>query len=34
MSDALNAEQLQEKLGASPFIRFLDLTVTEADAVR
>jgi uncharacterized protein (TIGR00369 family) len=34
MSEALNAEQLQERLGASPFIRFLDLTVTEVDPER
>ena len=34
MSEALNAEQLQEKLGASPFIRFLGLTVTVADPVQ
>lgn len=34
MSAALNAEQLQERLDASPFIRFLDLTVTEVDPER
>jgi uncharacterized protein (TIGR00369 family) len=34
MTEALNAEQLQERLGASPFIRFLDLTVTEVDPER
>lgn len=34
MSDPLTAAQLQEKLAASPFIRFLGLTVTEADPVR
>jgi uncharacterized protein (TIGR00369 family) len=33
MSEALNVEQLQEKLDASPFIRFLGLTVMEADPV-
>jgi uncharacterized protein (TIGR00369 family) len=31
MSDALTAAQLQELLVRSPFIRFLGLTVTEAD---
>lgn len=34
MSEALNAEQLQERLGHSPFIRFLGLIVTEADPAR
>jgi len=34
MSEPLNAEQLQERLGASPFIRFLALTVTQADPER
>ena len=34
MSDALTAAQLQELLARSPFIRFLGLTVTEADPAR
>jgi uncharacterized protein (TIGR00369 family) len=34
MNDPLTAAQLQEKLTASPFIRFLGLTVIEADPVR
>jgi uncharacterized protein (TIGR00369 family) len=34
MSEALSAEQLQEKLNHSPFIRFLGLLVTAADPVR
>jgi uncharacterized protein (TIGR00369 family) len=34
MNEPLTAAQLQEKLTASPFIRFLGLTVTEADPVR
>ena len=31
MSEALTAAQLQELLARSPFIRFLGLTVIEAD---
>ncbi len=34
MSEALTAEQLQERLQVSPFIRFLGLIVTEADPAR
>jgi uncharacterized protein (TIGR00369 family) len=34
MNEPLTAAQLQEKLTASPFIRFLGLTVIEADPVR
>jgi len=34
MSEALTAAQLQERLEHSPFIRFLGLTVTEADPAR
>ena len=34
MSEALNAAELQERLAASPFIRFLSLMVTEADPAR
>ncbi len=34
MSEALTAAELQEKLGQSPFIRFLGLIVTEADPAR
>ena len=34
MSEALSAAELQERLSHSPFIRFLGLTVTEADPVR
>jgi uncharacterized protein (TIGR00369 family) len=34
MSEALTAAELQERLSHSPFIRFLGLTVTEADPVR
>jgi uncharacterized protein (TIGR00369 family) len=34
MSEALTAAQLQERLEHSPFIRFLGLTVTEADSAR
>jgi uncharacterized protein (TIGR00369 family) len=34
MSEALNAAQLQEKLAASPFIRFMNLMVTDADPAR
>jgi uncharacterized protein (TIGR00369 family) len=34
MSEALTAAQLQERLAVSPFIRFLGLTVTEADPAR
>ena len=31
MSEALSASELQERLGHSPFIRFLGLVVTEAE---
>jgi uncharacterized protein (TIGR00369 family) len=31
MSEALSVAELQERLGHSPFIRFLGLTVTEAE---
>ncbi len=34
MSEALTAAELQERLGQSPFIRFLGLIVTEADPAR
>jgi uncharacterized protein (TIGR00369 family) len=34
MSEALTAVELQERLSHSPFIRFLGLTVTEADPAR
>jgi uncharacterized protein (TIGR00369 family) len=34
MSEALTAAQLQDLLAHSPFIRFLGLTVTEADPTR
>jgi uncharacterized protein (TIGR00369 family) len=34
MSEALTAAELQERLGQSPFIRFLGLVVTEADSAR
>jgi len=34
MSEPLTAAELQERLSQSPFIRFLNLTVTEADPVR
>jgi uncharacterized protein (TIGR00369 family) len=34
MTEALTAAQLQERLAQSPFIRFLGLTVTEADPER
>jgi uncharacterized protein (TIGR00369 family) len=34
VSEALTAEQLQERLQVSPFIRFLGLIVTEADPAR
>jgi uncharacterized protein (TIGR00369 family) len=34
MSEALTAAELQERLEQSPFIRFLGLTVTEADPAR
>jgi uncharacterized protein (TIGR00369 family) len=34
MSEALTAAELQERLGQSPFIRFLALVVTEADPAR
>ncbi len=34
MSQALSAAELQERLSHSPFIRFLGLTVTEADPAR
>jgi uncharacterized protein (TIGR00369 family) len=34
MSEALTAPQIQELLGRSPFIRFLGLTVIEADPSR
>ncbi len=34
MSEALTAAELQERLSHSPFIRFLGLTVTEADPAR
>ena len=34
MSEPLTAEELQERLQVSPFIRFLGLIVTEADPVR
>jgi uncharacterized protein (TIGR00369 family) len=34
MSEALSAAELQERLSHSPFIRFLGLTVTEADPAR
>ncbi len=34
MKAALSAEQLQERLSHSPFIRFLNLTVIEADPVQ
>jgi uncharacterized protein (TIGR00369 family) len=33
MSEALSAAELQERLGHSPFIRFLGLVVTEAESV-
>lgn len=34
MSDALSVAELQERLGHSPFIRFLGLVVTEADSAQ
>jgi uncharacterized protein (TIGR00369 family) len=34
VSEALTAEELQERLSHSPFIRFLGLVVTEADPAR
>lgn len=34
MSEVLSAAELQERLGHSPFIRFLGLIVTEADAAQ